>query len=431
MTIEDIIIWIGTNILQNPAILLGLVALIGLSLQKKPFNEIVSGTIKVMIGVVLMLAGAGLFVNELVNFQNIVYAATGASPQYPPNYVPMNTLISTYGSYAVTVMTLGFILHLIIVRLIPVFRHVYLTGHLMWWVSLLVVATILTVNPKASMWQVVLIGSIVMALYWTIQPKYMHGAMKTLTGSEEIGYAHTSSLVAWIGFKVGKYIGRPEESTEELKIPESISFFKDYSISTAIILGLIMVIASIIGLFKAPETVAGLTGGLNPIVWAIIRGLYFAAAIVVLLTGVKIFVGEIIPAFKGISEKVIPGAIPAVDCPVVFPYAPTAVIIGFISGLIVFLVMMAVFMWTGFSVIVPPMIMLFFPGGAAAVFGNKTGGWKGAVFAGALNGFILAIGQALGLKVLTYGPELATLGDPDWYAIVLILMLILKPIFGS
>lgn len=431
MAIEEIIIWFGKNILQNPAILLGIVAFFGLILQKKPIEEVVSGTVKVMVGVILMIAGATLFVNELSNFQSIVTAATGASPQYPPNYVPMTTLIADYGSYAVTVMTFGFILHLIIVWLVPYFRHIYLTGHLMWWVSLLVVATILTVNPHATMWEVVLIGSIAMAIYWTIQPKYMHNAMKLLTGSEEIGYGHTSSSVAWIAYKLGKYLGSPEESTEKLKIPKSLSFFKDYAISTAIILSIIMVIATIIGLHNAPETVAKLTGGLDPIVWAIIRGLFFAAAIVVLLTGVRIFIGEIVPAFRGISQKVIPGAIPALDCPIVFPYAPTAVIIGFISGLVTFLIMMGIFLWTKFSVIIPPMIMLFFPGGAAAVFGNRTGGWKGAVFAGALNGFVLAIGQAIGLRVLTYGPELATLGDPDWYIIVAILMLFLKPFYGS
>ncbi|WP_055280958.1 PTS ascorbate transporter subunit IIC [Thermococcus sp. EP1] len=425
----DFLTWVGTNILGQPAVLLGIVAFVGLILQKKPFSETLIGTAKVMIGVVMMLAGAGLFVDELVNFQSLITAATGVSPKYPPNYVPLNDLIAQYGSYAAVIMTVAFILHLILVRIIPRFRHVYLTGHLMWWVSLLVVAVILTMNPNASAREIIGIGAIVMAIYWTIQPAYIHHAMRDVIGSDAIGYAHTSSLVALISYHVGKYIGKPEESTEEIKLPKSLSFLKDYAVSTAVILGLIMVVAAIMGYVKAPETVANLAGDLNPIIWAVLRGVYFAAAIVVLLTGVKMFVGEIVPAFKGISEKVIPGAIPAVDAPVVFPYAPTAVIIGFLSGLGVFLVMMGLFIAIGFAVIVPPMIMLFFPGGAAAVFGNKTGGWKGAVFAGALNGLILAIGQAVTLQFLTYGTELATLGDPDWYAIVGILKGILAAIF--
>lgn len=42
----------------------------------------------------------------------------------------------------------------------------------------------------------------------------------------------------------------------------------------------------------------------------------FVAGVFVLLQGVRMFLGEIIPAFKGISEKLIPGARPALDVPI-------------------------------------------------------------------------------------------------------------------
>ncbi|GAE81020.1 integral membrane protein [Cutibacterium acnes JCM 18920] len=54
----------------------------------------------------------------------------------------------------------------------------------------------------------------------------------------------------------------------------------------------------------------------------------------VILFGVRIILGELIPAFQGIASKVVPGAIPALDCPIVFPYAQNAVLIGFISSFI-------------------------------------------------------------------------------------------------
>lgn len=424
--ILDILYWIGSNILGQPIILLGIVALIGLVLQRKPVDEIVLGTAKVMIGVAMMLAGATLFVQELLNFQEVLGRAIGVQPKYPVGYIPLSDVVARYGSYVAMIMTIAFIIHLLIARFTKL-KYVYLTGHLMWWVSLTVVATILTIKPTASPLEILGIGSIVMALYWSIQPAYIHRAMTDVMASPDIAYGHTSSLAAWLAYKLGKYVGKPEESTELIKFPKSLSFFKDYAVSTVVILGLIMVIAVVFGYAVNPEAITQLAGGVNPVIWAILRGVYFAVSIVVLLTGVRMFISEIIPAFRGFAMKIVPGAKPAVDCPVVFPQAPTAVIIGFVSGLIVFLIFMGIFLVTGFAVIVPPMIMLFFPGGAAAVFGNRRGGWKGAVLGGAINGLILAIGQALTLPALTHAPELATLADPDWYVIIWLLKGILSP----
>ncbi len=429
MDIFEILAWIGNNILGQPPILLGIVGLIGLWVQKKPFEEITTSVFKIMIGVTMMIAGAVLFVNELINFQNLVGGVAGITPKYPPGYVSLSDLTVKWGSYAAIIMFIGFIIHLLIARFTPL-KYVYLTGHLMWWVSLTVVATLLTINPKASPLEIIGIGSIVMALYWSIQPAYIHHAMREVMGSDEIAYGHTSSLAAFLAYHLGKYVGKPEESTEKLSFPKALSFFKDYAVSTAIILGLIMIISAVAGYVIKPDVVTKLAGTLNPVIWAFLRGIYFAVSIVVLLTGVRMFIAEIVPAFKGFAEKIIPKSRPALDCPVVFPQAPTAVVIGFVSGLLVFLLLEAIFLVTGFAIIVPPMIMLFFPGGAAAVFGNRTGGWKGAVLGGAINGLILAIGQALTLPALTYGPELATLADPDWYVIIWFLKAVLGPVYG-
>jgi len=120
--------------------------------------------------------------------------------------------------------------------------------------------------------------------------------------------------------------------------------------------------------------------------------------------------------------KVVPDAKPALDCPVIFDYAPLAVVVGFISATVAFFLLMILFgpvlKW---ATIVPPFIMLFFPGGAGGVFGNATGGVKGAILGGVICGALLAIGQAVVTPMLANtAPELAQLADPDWYVIVLI-----------
>src|SRR5699024_1722607 len=152
-------------------------------------------------------------------------------------------------------------------------------------------------------------------------------------------------------------------------------------------------------------------------VWAVLQALRFAAGIAILLFGVRMFLAEIVPAFKGLSEKVLPGTKPALDLPVTFTRAPTSVMLGFLASAFVFLVLMLIFAATCWFVLVPPMIMLFFGGGAGGVFGNAVAGWRGALFGGVLNGIVLAFGQAIGWSLYAgTAPELATLADADWYA---------------
>lgn len=171
---------------------------------------------------------------------------------------------------------------------------------------------------------------------------------------------------------------------------------------------------------------------IDPWVWTILVGLRFAAGIAILLFGVRMFLAEIVPAFKGVSDRLIPGSRPALDVPTVFPFAPTAVMVGFLASTVTFLILMVIFGAVGWFTLVPPMIMLFFPGGGAGVFGNAYGGWRGAVLGGVINGLFLAVGQATVWGMLSNtAPELATLGDPDWYILVWLIRLVTSPFAGS
>lgn len=46
------------NVLSTPAILVGLVSLLGLVLQKKPIEELVKGTLKTIVGFLVLFARA-------------------------------------------------------------------------------------------------------------------------------------------------------------------------------------------------------------------------------------------------------------------------------------------------------------------------------------------------------------------------------------
>jgi PTS system ascorbate-specific IIC component len=414
--------WIADNIFSQPAFLIGLIALVGLIAQRASFSNTILGTLKAAVGFLMLSEGANIVVGALLGLVPMLEGAFGFQAAALGG-ARLDEFIATYGGYASLIMTFGFLINVLIARLTRL-KYIYLTGHLMWWISLVLLAAMVEITPDASATGYVLVGSIIAGVYWTLQPAFMQPLMRKLTGHNEIAYGHTSSSNAWLAAKLGRFVGSPEQSTEEVELPAWMGFFRDITAGTAMIIGLMLVIATLIG------GVRGVEGqGLEGIVPAIILGLKFAMGITVLLFGVRMLIAEIVPAFRGIAMKIVPEAKPALDCPIVFDYAPTAVIIGFLSATVVFFILMVIFGVTGLAVIVPPFIMLFFPGGAGGVFGNMVGGFKGAILGGAILGLFLAVGQALITPMLgNSAPELAQLADPDWYIIFLIFRAVLAPI---
>lgn len=89
---------------------------------------------------------------------------------------------------------------------------------------------------------------------------------------------------------------------------------------------------TIVMLALGKDIVAGMAGSTNWIIYIIKTGLTMAVALFILLTGVRMFVSEIMTSFQGITNKVLPGAVVAVDCAAIFSFSPKAVILGFIGG---------------------------------------------------------------------------------------------------
>lgn len=426
--LKEVLQWFANNVFSEVAILIGLIVLVGLWLQKKPFEEIVAGTLRATVGIYVLFAGIAVFIGGLVAFQTIVASAFGLEP--PVSEVSLDDFLATNGGTIAMVITVAFLLHIAIVRVFKL-KFVYLTGHLMFWMSVVITSSLVAGFGERSQLFLVLVGACLLAVYWTLQPLYIQSKMRKVIGSEDWGYGHTSSSVCYIAAKAGPALGGdPEKSdTEKLRLPKALSFFKDVNVSTALVIGVIMLVAmAFTDRVVLVEQAAAYNANIDPWVWGIVSALRFAAGIAILLLGVRMFLAEIIPAFKGISDRLIPGARPALDAPTIFPYAPTAVMVGFLASTAVFLSLMVVFAAIDWIVIIPPMIMLFFPGGAAGVFGNKFGGLRGAMLGGGINGLFLAVGQAVTWPLLSKtGPQLATLADPDWYIVSWAILFVRQP----
>ncbi|MGH1649437.1 PTS ascorbate transporter subunit IIC [Enterococcus gilvus] len=360
--------FITDHILKNPPVLLGLIAMIGLVIQRKSVSEIIKGSMTAAFGMVILTAGVNMLVGTIAPINVAVQTQLGVKVAEGLSDV---TFTAEYGGTVGLAMFLGLVLHLMIARFTPV-KTIFLTGHMLWWFPFVLVAGGVEAGMRGTM--LIVVSAILSAIYWSFMPWIMRKYVWDATGDDSFLIGHPTGILSLISGFVAKRVGNKERSTEDLNIPESLSFFREISITGGLVMFLMNLIVGFIAPVLIPE------GG-NIIMFAIEAGLNFGAGLLIMLYGVRLLINQIIPAFQGIAEKVVPGAKPAFDVPILFNYRPNAVIIGFIVAMITSTIL--VILINSFDLfgilIVPLVITSFFECGGAAVIGEGQGGLRGAV----------------------------------------------------
>lgn len=382
------------DLLSSAAIMVGLISFIGLVVQKETPTKVINGTIKTIVGFLVFGVGSAAATTALNSFQELFAKGLHLQGVLPLAEAVTALAQQRFGTVVALVMSLGFVFNLLFARFTPM-KYIFLTGQHNLYLAAL--CTIMLKSVGLSNAWIIGLGGVIVGFMSAAMPAIAQPGMRKITGGDDIALGHYVSmgyaLSSWLGGKVGD----PDDSTEKLKLPGWLSIFKDYVIGVSIT----MVIFYYIAAFAAgPAQVEKLSGGVSWLVYPLLQGLQFSAALYVIITGVRLLLGEIVNAFVGISEKLIPNAKPALDVPVVFPYAPTATVIGFISAYVAGLLMMFVFAALHMPVIIPVAVPYFFIGATAGVFGNATGGWKGCVIGSFVIGILIAIGPSIVYPVL-------------------------------
>ena len=212
-----------------------------------------------------------------------------------------------------------------------------------------------------------------------------------------------------------------------------LSFMRDTTVEIFVVMTIVFLVLTAIAV-RRPEfatlDIAYKSGQYhNWIIYAVVQGASFSAAIYIILAGVRLVIGEIVPAFKGIAKKIVPHAKPAVDCPILFSYAPNAVMIGFLMSFLGGVVVMACLLKFNsmegeqlLPVIVPGVVVHFFCGGTAGVFANSEGGVKGCVIGSFVHGVLITFLSLAVIPVLgTLDMSGTTFSDADFCAVGIVL----------
>ncbi|UUM19550.1 MULTISPECIES: PTS ascorbate transporter subunit IIC [unclassified Mycoplasma] len=285
----------------------------------------------------------------------------------------------------------------------------------------------------------IVISGLVLGVYWATASTATIKGTNAVTQNAGFSIGHQQMLAITTTYKLGKFFGNKEDSAETKKLPSYLKIFEDNIFTqTIIILTLFLVLFTVLLLvaptgtvidkqwnsFVNPNTIKdsvaskelldGLTdprlkSDLNFTIWNgafgssanfvvnIIGGsLKIVAALLAIITGVRMFITELQQSFHGISEKIIPGAVVAVDVAAVYGFAINSVTFGFISGVAGQFLGVGVVIGLSTNIenqhftyiAIPLFITLFFNSGSLGVYANASGGWKAALILPGLIGFL-------------------------------------------
>lgn len=381
--------FITSNILRNPPILLGLIAALGLALQGKKLADVIKGSLMAAFGMVILDAGVGMLIGSIAPINSAFQALSGGGAVEGLNDV---TFTATYGGDIGMAMFLGLGLHLLIARFTPI-ETIFLTGHMLWWFPFIFVAA--GIEGGLAGIPLIAFAAIASALYWSLMPWALRKYVWAVTEDESFTLGHPTGFLSLISGFVASKVGNKSKSSEDLKIPSGLSFFREVSISGGLVIMLMFLVVGLVIPSLIGETE-------NLLMVSLKQGLNFGAGLIIMLQGVRMLINQIVPAFKGISEKVVPNALPALDCPIIFNYKPNAVLIGFFTAMVVSTALVLICNSTGMFgiMLIPLVITSFFECGAAAIIGEGQGGLRGCIIGSAVAAIFMV--ASVGISAVVY-----------------------------
>lgn len=421
--------FIFSQILGQSYILLALVAFIGYIALKEPLSKAIAGSIKTAVGVLIMGVGASTLIltfGGLLKPLSVKFGMTGILLDTYSTMASTNAKLGNLASWTAYTMLGAFAINIVLVllRKYTKIRSVFLTGNVML-VQTAIATYIVYRFLHTGMFATILIASTITALYWGIMSNLLIKPVKAITGVEDFTIGHQQMLGSYIAYKIAPLFGKKEDDVERMQFPSWLSIFQDNVVASSVVL---LVFVSIIMFALGKDVITQMAGPTNWIIYILKTGLTISVSIYILLSGVRMFVSEIMTSFQGISQKILPGAVVAVDCAAIFSFSPQSVILGFLGGAFGMITGVVLLIVTGSPMlIIPGFIPMFFDNATIGIFANKRGGWKAALIITFCAGLIQVFGSGLAATAMNVN---AWQGSFDWATIWLGIIYVLK-LIGS
>lgn len=414
------------NILTQPAYFIGLIVFVGYLLLRKPIYDAFAGFIKATVGYMILSVGSGGLVNSfrpiLVGLKDrFDLNAMVIDPYFGQNAVTSG-LTEMFGRTFAQVMLLlliAFIMNIVLVRFKKwtKLRAVFTTGHVQMQQASTAFWLILFCFPSLGELQILIVMGLILGLYWAVGSNVTVEITQELTEGGGFCIAHQQMFgIAIFGRLAEKMKGKSTKRLDDVKFPGFLSIFNENMVATSILMflffgAILMVLGKDYLVMKEFMKSAD-----NFFFYIMKTSLNFAVYLSILQLGVRTFVTELTNSFQGISNTLLPGAVPGIDCAAVFGFGSSnAVTVGFLMGALgQFLAIGILIAMKSPTLVIAGFVPLFFDNAVIATYADNRGGIKAAMLFPFLSGLIQVFGSAMiagWVGLASYG---GYLGMFDW-----------------
>ncbi len=418
---QTIVNWLSTNIFTQTAFFMGILIALGLILMKKPLVDIAEGFLTGCLGYYVFNIGTSAMGTTVTMLGELLGPTLGISGGVTPvgssPFLALPQSIEYIAPRAVPCFILVWFLHILLVKIVPYFKVVYLTTHnILAFVSVFYYFFYQTMELTGIVLDAVV--AIVSVIYITVSPMLSYkAAMDATGGTYALGW--TNQITAALCAKIAPLFGDPEkDDAEKIKLPGFLSGISASGLTIALSIPVAWVcvwaIVMIVGNPEALEIFDGYRGDVNGFIYILLAGIQWAGATYVLQYGLRMFLGAVLPAFQGISDKFLPDAVPGMDSVAFYGVAPNAVAIAMLAHMVGEVVgsLSQLALNTPVFVIFS-LVVGFNEMAAVGPIVNKKGGWKACVVCGFLVGFGAMYASILFVTGLNIVEQSVTMGSLD------------------
>lgn len=245
--------YFATNILQQPAFMIGLIVVIGYVLLKKPWYDVLAGAIKAIVGYFILAVGSSGLVS---NFRPVLTGlkdrfnldAMVIDPYFGQNAVTagVEEVFGKGFGQAMILLLIAFIVNILLVRFSKYtkMRALFTTGHVQvqqaaiaYW--LIMFACPFLLESDISM---MVVMALILGLYWAVGANLTIKPCQEVTDGAGFCLAHQQmfgvALNYWLAEKLfGKRKdGKKIKKIDDIELPGFMSIFNENMVCTSILM---------------------------------------------------------------------------------------------------------------------------------------------------------------------------------------------------